>query len=511
MRGAADFRNEPLADMVAVGLVEAHRVRLWMRSARPGRLAVSWWAEGEPAGAHETRFDPPAADERDGTTALTIPPDGALSPSTPYRFRVAHADGHTVGEGRFETAPAHPGATPTRFAFALMSCHQPFDAAGRVRPSAPQMLRAAQRCLAEHDARFVLMVGDQMYADDPPALSLFDPDHFADAGPPGRRSILDCTAAEVRRLYQRRYRHFWGLPEMQALQAAYPCYMILDDHDVANNWGSNPAHQIPPWRTVGEGALAAFADYQAARIRATGEARPEDFHYAFTYGHTAVFVMDLRTGRRAGPGARLAAERQFDDLQRFLEATRENKKIVAVVLSVPLVHVPRRLARLGARLPGWGEDFSDRWSSDAHVRDRDRLLATIHAHQVRCPEQRVLLLSGDIHIGCVHRICWPDAAVPPLYQLIASPLTHETPRWVQLAAKQFMRLKHVVATHDGAVQGRVEAVPGVDGCARNYYGGLNLGVVEVETPSPGAAPRVRLLLYGHRGDEPVCVFHSPPL
>lgn len=46
----------------------------------------------------------------------------------------------------------------------------------------------------------------------------------------------------------------------------------------------------------------------------------------------------------------------------------------------------------------------------------------------------------------------------------------------------------------------------------NPYGGLNLGIVEVisrgRTQSDTPSPALRFLLYGHRGEEPVCVYRS---
>jgi hypothetical protein len=42
-------------------------------------------------------------------------------------------------------------------------------------------------------------------------------------------------------------------------------------------------------------------------------------------------------------------------------------------------------------------------------------------------------------------------------------------------------------------------------------GGLNLGLVEVETPAPGAAPTVRFYLYSHRRGTPMCRFRSRPV
>jgi alkaline phosphatase D len=367
------------------------------------------------------------------------------------------------------------------------------------------MLRAARQCLDERQARYVLLMGDQLYADFPEPLSLFDPAYFRTVAPEGRRTIHDCTPQEVRRIYQHRYRHFWNQEDWLALQAERPCYPILDDHDLIDNWGSREAHQEPAWRSVGVGGRLAYLDYQGSRVRDMDRLSP--FHYSFEYGPVATFVMDLRSERKAGDNGRLYSEAQQRDLERFLEA-HTDKAVLCLVLSVPLVHLPRFLARAVAALPHTGEDFSDRWSSGAHVRDRDRLLRIIHDHQARHPRQRFLLLSGDIHIGCLHAVRWNDGA-PTLHQVISSPVTHHTSFPLQWASKSIIQLNRTISTRDRRLSAAVRPVRGVSRRMRNPFGKLNLGIVEFETEANGGGIRsLRVLFYGHRQGVPRLRFDS---
>lgn len=507
MSAGPGFRSDPLEEAVAVGRVEARCAQLWMRTRRAGPYAVHWWPEDAPQRAACLRLEVPEDNERDNTCAVSLPGEGpALAPLHRYRFRVT-GDDRVVGEGRFETAPEHPDETPERFSFGIMSCNQPFDAHGYVCDDARRMLRATRRCLEEHDAKMVFMMGDQMYADFPQALSLFNPGYFETIAPPGRSRIQDCTAAEVRRIYQQRYRHFWDLPEWAELFAHVPCYPILDDHDIVDNWGSDPAHQEPAWRSVGEGARRAYYDYQGTRVLPPNAAVPSSFHYSVTYGHTAAFVLDLRSERRAGENGRLFSEAQEADLVRFLQEHR-TQKVLLFVLSVPIIHVPRFMAAVAANLTPPGEDFSDRWSSMAHVRDRDRFLELIHRHQQAAPEQRIVFLSGDIHAGCVHEVRWAGSD-RVLYQFISSGITHRVGLLFQFASTLLIRLNRGVATRDGTLRADVRLLKGIDRYRHNPYGRLNLGIVEIETPATGELPRMRFKLYGHEGDTPRCVYCSP--
>ncbi len=504
------FQTTPLDNMAAIGAIEPHAARLWMRSSRTGLHRAEWWAEDAPERVFSRSVRIEEGNASDNTCGFMLSEEEAaapLRPMTRYRYRITHAEAGTlVGEGAFETAPARAEDAPERFSIAFSSCNQPFDAHGAVLPEGVQMLRAVKKLFEQRNTKLFLMLGDQMYSDSPEALSLFDADHFAQVAPPGRADILECSAAEVRRLYHDRYRHFWHVPEFQAIHADIPTYIILDDHDIVDNWGSDPAHLEPQWQSLGLGARHAYYDYQASRVMPRGASLPEDFHFSFRYGPVAVFVMDIRSNRRAGPDGHLYSEQQHANLLRFLDETADLHTIV-IGLSVPVIHLPNLLARLVSKLPATSEDFSDRWSSGPMVRDRDRFIKDLHRHQQSHPGQRIIFVSGDIHIGCVQELRWKDGT-PPVYQAISSPLTHTTSRLVQFASKTVIRLNHGAETFDGDVRAAIRLLPGRGGKGSNPYGPLNIGLIEFETHGAEGATRARFQLYGHDAGEPVCVYES---
>jgi alkaline phosphatase D len=124
--------------------------------------------------------------------------------------------------------------------------------------------------------------------------------------------------------------------------------------------------------------------------------------------------------------------------------------------------------------------------------------------------QRVVLLSGDIHIGCVHEIHWLPRG-PTLYQMISSGITHDMGALMRRISALLIRLNRQTTTDDGRLRAKVRLLPGVRGQRQNPYSGLNVGIIEIETPAPGASPKLRFFLYGHDGDEPVCTYRSPQL
>jgi alkaline phosphatase D len=506
-----DFDHKPLENMVAVGAVDAHSARLWMRTEHPGALTVSWWPENDVHTVSQGDICIPKDNNRDNTCSIRVPDDFppavALTPLHAYGFRIIHRDsGVCVGKGRFETAPSRLEDTPERFALALMSCHQPFDANGVLAGQSEEMLRATYRCLEAHNTKLVFTVGDQMYADQPEALSLFNESYFATLAPSGRRCIQECTAAEVRRLYQRRYRSFWSMSAWQALHADFPCYPILDDHEIVDNWGTRSDHRTPEWQALGEGARAAYMDYQGSRIVPWAGTLADTLHYTVSYGNLGVFVMDLRSGRTAWDGGQLFSQDQEVALRRFLHEQRDTP-CLCIVLSVPVIHLPERPVRLLSPLAHWHEDFADRWSTGAHRRDRDRLLHWLADHQRQYPTQRMVLLSGDIHIGCVHEVQWGPQG-PLLYQMISSGITNDIGALMQRLSTCLIRLNRYVSTDDGRLRAKVKLLRGEDGERQNPYGGLNVGILEIITPKPETPPTLRFYLYSHRGEEPMCVYRS---
>lgn len=501
---------------VAVGAVGPDRVRLWLRSDVPGRHRLEVWPlEGDGARRSVSWSFTPAGD-LDGTGTLLYPGDfpgePPLVPLRRHGFRITReADGALVGEGRFETTPARPEDTPAAFSFGLLSCHQPFGPSGVARPRSLGMLEAAHRTLEAHGARFLLMTGDQVYVDAPEPLSLFEPEGFGPVAPPGRSRLLDCPAGEVRRLYQLRYRQFWDLPGWRALQADFASWPMLDDHEVVNNWGAEAGHAGPEWQAVREGARAAYLDYQGARVLGPcPEGVPEDFDSGFDYGSAGFYLMDLRSQRQGGEHPRVYASSQLERLSAWLDAHRDSR-VVFLVLSVPVVYVASWASVAISLLRSHRGDARDRWTHPWNLPDRDRLLGVLLAHQRRCPSQRVVLLSGDVHLGCAFAIDWLGDERGTMYQFTSSAVTHVTYGFSSWAAGHLPRTELLLKLEDGPAA-RLVRLDGMGSADHNPYSGLNVGVVEVH--DRGTHSSVRFKLVGQdarKPGQPVTVFDSGEL
>ncbi len=479
------------APMVAVGAVNDRQARLWLRTDLDGPFTVEVGTDaGPPRSA--TIADRRAPDD-DGTLAFTLPDDapdiGPLAPATEHQFRIRAArTGEPIGEGRFETAPAE--GTRASFAFAFMSCHQPFLPDGSVHPDSARMLAALGPALEARGVKYLLLIGDQIYADGPDRRRLLS----ADAEAP----LLALSVEEIRARYQARYRRFWAFPQLRRLLARWPAWCMWDDHEIVDDWGARRKHQEPAWRKVFAGARRAFIDYQASRLMSVSSSSPlplpSAFHHAFSWGSTATFVMDLSSQRSFdGRTAQVYGEDQLAALTAFLHEQRA-RPVVFIVLTVPLAYLPDWVVAVGERVPGQGEVFAARWNAARNRQALDRLLDVLKAHQHTAPGQKLVLLSGDVHEGAAVTMRWPDGK--QIYQLVSSPVTNAVRDWKEhIAQRLAFSMRHV---RHGSERVAIRRIAGVRPEQRNPFPGLNVGVVYVEDEGAGAQVRFELVTYDQR-------------
>lgn len=488
----------PLKRLGASAAVTHNSVRIWIRLVDAANYRLQLCPE-DGGGLIELNL-PPAERASDYTQVVAYPQvsprDEPLRAATRYRYRViAIAGGEPHIEGAFETAPA-PGVVPQGpFAFAVMSCHQPFTAHGEQDAKSLRMLAALPDVLEREHVKRVLMVGDQMYTDLPVSYSLFNSEYFQSVAPAGRSHILDCSAAEVRELLHERYRRSWGVSYFDDVQRSWPCYMVPDDHEFIDNWGSLPEHDGPRWRAFAEGAWQACYDYELARV--LGPDR-EGYHYTLEYGPIATFVMDLRSQKRTERSGHtvMFADQQLQALRAYLEARRD-APVFMLVLSVPLFHLPDRVGRIGAALLGEGSDVHDRWSAPGSRHARAQLVKVLTEHMQRNPRQKMVLLGGDVHVSLATRLHWRH--VPqPAYQLTASPLSNNEGTLKLKLAGLLARLKADLESEEKGGVSRVRRLAGVAGRTRNPLAALNVGIVAFEAAARGLQLVFKLYTFERR-------------
>jgi len=497
--GAIEIEN-----MVGVGKVGPYSARIWMRSERSGKHVIHVWPSGSPSNK-QTAHVKVLKKGNDNTYSVLFPDDfPGLSPLRPlkrYRYRVMSSpDDSPVGEGRFETAPAKPEETPERFSIGVMSCHQPFDeTSGKLSEPSMRMLKLTKSILSEHDAKFLLLTGDQIYSDHPKRYSLFDQHHTSTRLSYGKKHIVHWPSNKVRKAFQQRYRQFFWMEEVQHFYANYPCYPILDD------WGSELIHTVPDkgldYSNLKTGALHAYIDYQASRVIPSTNTIPPSFHYSVEYGNVGVFAMDLRTQRSVKP-RRLYGPQQFSALKNYL-AQNSDKHVILIVTSVPVFHLPDWLTDVGASVLGSKIDFPDHWSYKKNRPARNSFIKLIYNHQKVHPNQRLIMVSGDVHIGCAFAIQWQGNDEPTLYQYTSSAISNKMSHMkvqASVTGPGYFDISANLKIGASVPEADVKLLRAKRGFRKNNpFGGLNLGIIEIEKGSTKS--RVTLKLIGYTVDD----------
>ncbi|MDP8922245.1 MAG: alkaline phosphatase family protein, partial [Chloroflexota bacterium] len=456
------FPDGELGTWACLSDVTDRAVRIWLRAPEAGPRSARLLIDGKVVARAELTPLP----EHDWVAADDIVLDRPV-PNARFSLEVAGI----VRHGRLGPTPG----TPATFSFAFASCHQPFKRTLRGRLATHAGIRlypSMARVLREHDARFVNLVGDQVYSDGVEPLNLGRAAARRDL-PPSERTLLEW--------YRRVYRGYFNQRGFRALLEEWPTHMIWDDHDIIEGWGSLLRPTELDHRLF-RAASTAYREYQHVRTFGADVDAAPPYHYCFWFGDVGFFVLDLR-GERDYRAGRVIGERQWGDLDDFLRtAAHRGVPTVFVIASVPLVHLPPTFDHLLEWVPtARGTDVRDRWAVWPSRDQRDRLLERLFTWQDPDARRQAILLSGDVHAGAAFEISRPG--LPGLVaQWTSSPLTTRTgPR------------HHLVNRIGTALANAGEATYRFERKALELSN--NFGLVRVQ-PLSGGGHRAEFTLYG---------------
>jgi len=313
------------------------------------------------------------------------------------------------------------GADIDSLSFALISCHRPSFKPGKDKKRVARMWRYLEEKMREHDCRFLIQAGDQVYADKKPVNAW-------------EKSLQAVTHEERLNHYRQTYLRSWDFLEVQQVMRTFPQYMIWDDHEIANGWGSDEKHWCDAAsRKVFEAARQAYIEFQHSHN--PDSLRDNRLYFAFNYGPIAFLFLDLRGHRdinrfdrkAEGGGYPLAGRQQWDDVRTWLnrEDVRESK-MLCVVASVPVLHLSGSFGSL-RKLKN---DIADQWSMEHNKKERRILLDLLYgwSGERKCP---VLILGGDVHVGTLADVMEVETKTR-IHQITSSPITNKTAWYVDI-------------------------------------------------------------------------------
>ncbi|MBC3364092.1 alkaline phosphatase D family protein [Pseudomonas sp. SWRI154] len=229
----------------------------------------------------------------------------------------------------------------------------------------------------------VLMIGDQVYLDD---LNIIAPDR---------------TFKEI----LLKYRNAFSQPHIKKVMSGAPTYMMLDDHEIEDNW---PANKNEGDEILYVNAVKAYELYQASHSPAhellndgTLSRSLKRYWYQFAHGDIEWFVTDSRTRRDLSAHARrILDEEQEQSLLKWLINSPARVKFVVT----GVMFYPDRSFNGG-----------DAWQ--AFPEQRLRLLEAIRDHRIK----NVIFVSGDVHGSLTSRLVHSEDPDFQVHTIVSSP------------------------------------------------------------------------------------------
>ena len=475
--------NSRLRVGAVIGHATSTSVRMWFRTGSPGRFTLLLYDCSEAIGSSAVRTSlrsrlaaVPISDEEtrdileadrmvsfsvldyssDTTHVLDI--DG-LDPDTRYGYALHSRsdEGRVIlGHNRlrsFRTPPAE--GEQRRFQIALASCHMPYRVSGLFRKRTEigeidtwDFLGLTLQRHADN-VDVVMAGGDQCYVDGVPTLDIWKLLNRR-MRRQGDRLLPD--EESMRSWYRDIYRGYWGFEGVRRVFDSYPTYMIWDDHEIGDGWGSHYlsdggpddglARVLPDLEARGltreDGRRLAYRMFRAAcRVyreyqHSHNPATPADdeWDYSFRRGGAAFYVLDGRGHRDIErEGHRILGEDQLLRFQGWLDALDpEETPFIFVVSAVPVLHAKTALVDADLRLPlreaGLGDDLRDSWEHGLHDEERAAVLEAIFSAAGR--GLRPCILSGDVHVSAAFSL--DDDQGNRVWQLTSSAITYHVPR-----------------------------------------------------------------------------------
>lgn len=344
---------------------------------------ASVWVRGASKnGGAKLRYRPKGGSWKTTTVALeghrgyasVVPLDG-LTAATAYQCELSYSKGTPppVNSGEFTTAPA----APRDVSFIHASCNYSKLKVLTSKDVDAAWTRIGQLIPATR-ADFMIHCGDQIYADLP---GVPDPDLP---------------------YFQREYKSAWERRTTAKVLAALPHYMMLDDHEIFDNFANDAEYVGKPAGPIRDLALEAYRQYQ--HLHNPQSFPPPALYYTFEFGGVHFFALDVRSERWRKKEPQIISVLQMAEFKRWLVAHAADPKFV--ITSVPFVAEVR--------------DEDDKWCFERFAPQREEIIDLIAEKGIG----RLCFLTGDMHCSYHAEMRVTDRAgvVTSVHELMSSPI-----------------------------------------------------------------------------------------
>ena len=382
-----------------------------------------------------------------------------LAAATEYRYLMYGKDSRGVervvfGHDNPKAALAYSFRTLTKgnvpFTFGFYSCHMPYAQSifGRLSIDNMEMWDSFAVTLARHrtngDLSFVVGGGDQVYVDGVDKLNIWT---YLKNSMRKENGVVLPGKEDMLSWYRDIYRGYWGFQQVKEVFSQYPNYMIWDDHELGDGWGSYFLEKgsktdemnkiLGDWKS--KGLTYQDCEELLRNMRASAEQvyreyqhshNPEgavtgSLDYFFKANGAAFYFQDGRGNRdinRRSP--RILGLQQMQRFESWLKALDPTETpFVFVTSAVPLLHLKSSLVNASGAfdIAGLQDDLRDAWEHKLHDKERQRFLAALFSASKR--GLKVCVLSGDVHTSAAFRLT-DNKTGAIIYQLTSSAITY---------------------------------------------------------------------------------------
>lgn len=245
---------------------------------------------------------------------------------------------------KLTTMPSEFSWEKYRYDFLLMSCNNPDQCIDKktqrdgyeVWQTLPYIIKSHESNNRAARILFALMGGDQVYADE------------------WKKKLLESISVEEKvEIYFEIYEHYWSDSRYRQVLAGLPAYLMWDDHDIMDGWGSETSSFSldasgkettdfkPEWSSMFVAAKRAFHFYQASRnpepLRPYNEEKTNTFDVGFRVGPLGFIMADLRSSRNWQ--ARVFwTDEQIQAVEDWIKENREQIEVLFFLTPVVIAH-----------------------------------------------------------------------------------------------------------------------------------------------------------------------------
>jgi len=328
--------------------------------------------------------------------------------------------------------------------FAMFSCHDPFSWAHPREGAWPELCDVAER----ENLDFLIAGGDQVYLDT-------NKDRMTDLWKclaRHKNELKQKTEVQIKAhlvgLIREYYKIYWNFEALGDAYGRYPSYMIWDDHEIMDGWGSrskeerkkllrhlfqfdNDAFNLKVVDLTWEAAAQVYFEFQHSHnpwsqdtVNLSDLSRVH-WDYSFRRGDFHYYVLDVRGHHNCERDAnRLLGKEQNARVNTWLNSL-SGAKGAFIVSPVPVVHWSGLVDIADFSLTGMKDDLMDEWSHHTNHAERDELLSDVLkvSHDFCVP---ISFMSGDVHCASAYQLFdmsrFPLAKVS---QITSSPISRK--------------------------------------------------------------------------------------